>query len=100
MASSSGARSSPESGRAGPRISTPATTARGPGRARKTTGRLPPPVRHVRLDAGLEVPPLLEPGDEGAHVLVERRVHEGPARLRAQATEEERVRVPQLHAGD
>ncbi len=54
-------------------------------------------LRRLRLDARLEVPALLEAGDEEACVLLEGHVVEGEARLRAQARKEQRVGVTQLH---
>ena len=54
-------------------------------------------LRHLGLDARLEVPALLEARDEAARVLLEGRVVERAARLRAQAREEQRVGVAQLH---
>ena len=54
-------------------------------------------LRHLGLDAGLEVPALLEAGDEEARVFLEGHVVEGEARLRAQAREQKRVGVTQLH---
>ncbi len=46
------------------------------------------------------MPALLEAGDEGPGVFLDRGVHERAAGLRAQARKEEKVGVPQLHRAD
>ena len=80
-----------------PRRRPPSPGARA-GRRRRRVGCPLPPRRRTRRAPRSARAPRGGTREHGA-VLLERRVHQRPARLRAQALEEQRIRISQLHRG-